>query len=144
MFVGGQVRCPKKVNALVRETRRGPYSGKTLDPPGFHTYLFEQLPLSTYPRIFFRIQPACRDFDQRSIGGVPVLLNEQDRGVVSTRIRSKRNHGGGSRVPDHLELSGGAVGKAHRIHVQVYDPSGMDSFTVEFHHDPVRGSALEQ
>src|SRR5438105_13906097 len=131
MLAGGQVGCPKKVNAFVCKTGRRPYCSKTLDPPGFHTDLFEQLPLSTYPRILSRVQPARRDLDQCPIGGVPVLLNEQDRGVLTTRIRSERNHGSRSRVPDHLELSRGAIRKAHPIEVQVYDPSGVDSFSVE-------------
>src|SRR5437660_6097960 len=136
MLAGGQVGCPKKVNAFVREAGRRPYSSKTLEPPGFHTHLFEQLPLSTYPRILSRVQPARRDLDQCPIGGVPVLLNEQDRGVFTTRIRSERNHGRGSRVPNHLELSRRAVGKTHPVHIQIYDSSSMDSFTIEFHQCP--------
>src|SRR2546426_6141396 len=109
MFARGQVRCPKKVNAFVRETRRCPYSSKTLEPPGFHTHFFEQLPLSTYPRIFSRIQPTGGGFDQRPICGVPVLLNEQGRGVGAAWVRRERHHGGGPWVPDHPPLSCGGV-----------------------------------
>ena len=36
MLARHKVRCPKKVNALVRETGGRPDSSQTLDPPGFH------------------------------------------------------------------------------------------------------------
>src|SRR5437773_2450926 len=136
MLVRGEIRGPEQVDAFVCEPGRCPYSSKTLDPPGFHTDLFQQLPLRTYPRIFSRIQPPRGDLDQRPVRGVSVLLNEQDRGVVTVGIRSKRNHRGGSRVPDDFELSRGAVGKAYRIRVQFYDPPSMNAFSVDLHLAP--------
>src|SRR5258705_7241934 len=136
MFARREIRGPEQVDPFVREPGRCPYSSKTLESPRFHTDLFQQLSLCTYPRIFSRIQPPRRDLDQRPVRGVSVLLNEQDRGVVTMGIRRKRNHRGGSRVPDHFELSRGAVGIAYRIHVQVYDPPSMNAFTVELHRTP--------
>jgi len=38
VLVGSEVGCQKKVNALVRKTRRCPYSSKTLDASRFHTH----------------------------------------------------------------------------------------------------------
>src|SRR3954469_2494997 len=79
---------PKKVNAFVRETGRRPYSSKTLEPTGFHTDFFQQLPFSTYPRILARVQSPRRDLDECPIGRIAVLLNEEDRGIGSLGIGS--------------------------------------------------------
>src|SRR5258705_5419769 len=124
------------MDPFVCEPGRCPYSSKTLEPPRFHTDLFQQLPLRACPRILSRIQSPRRDLDQRPVRGVSVLLNEQDRGIVAMGIRSKRNHRGGSGVPDDFKLSRGAVGKAYHVHVQVYDPPSMNAFTVELHRAP--------
>src|SRR6266545_1766198 len=86
MFAGAQLGCPKQVNPLVGEARCCPYSSKTLEAPRCHTDLLEQLPSRAHIRVFARIQAPCRDLEQRSIRGVPVLLDEQDRRIVATRI----------------------------------------------------------
>src|SRR5438045_9537491 len=58
-----EIGRPKKVNAFVCETGSRPYSRETLEPTRFHTDFFQHLPLSTYPPIRARAQPAGRHLD---------------------------------------------------------------------------------
>src|SRR5262245_17677704 len=115
----GEVGCPKKVNPFVRKTGRRPYSGKTLDPTGFHTHFLEQLSLSTTPWILTGVQPARGDFVQVAKRRVAVLLDEENRGVGSVRIGSERHDGRRSRVSNHFELPHRVVRKPNGVDVEI-------------------------
>src|SRR2546423_1026044 len=132
-----EIGCPKKGNAFVCETGGRPYGSKTLEPTGFHTDFFQQLPLSTYPRILARVQSAGRDLDECPIGRIPVLLNEEDSGIGSMGIGSEGNDGRRSWMPDHLELSRRLIGKPHGIDVQIDHSTRIDALALELHTAPV-------
>src|SRR6266576_49064 len=133
VLAGREVRRPKQVNLLVRKPGCCPYRSKTLHPPGVHTDFLKQLPLRTILRVLSRIQPPRRYLDQRPVRRIAVLLDEQDRGICAARIRREREHGRSARMTNHFQLPCRSVRKTDRIHVQVYDPAFVDSFTGELH-----------
>src|SRR6267378_7771169 len=143
MLARSQVGRPKKVYPFVGKTGRRPYSSKTLEPPGCHTDFLQQLAARAHLWRFARIQASRRDFDQRPVCGIAVLLDEQDRWVSTAWIGREGQHSGLPRVPYDLELSCRAVGKAHRVDVDIYDPPAVNSLTRELHH-PLRCLVLEQ
>src|SRR6267142_3328748 len=131
------------MDSLVGEAGGRPYGSKTLEPAGFHTYLLQQLPFCTCPWVLTRVQAAGRDLDERPVGRVTVLLNEQDRRIGPVRIGREGHDSSRAGMTNHFELSGRAVGKSYGVHVQIDHTSRIDSLALELHACP-RRLALEQ
>src|SRR5438045_1074630 len=132
-----EIGRPKKVNAFVGETRGRPYSSETLEPTGCHTDFFQQLPLSTYPRILARVQSAGRDLNECLVGRIAILLNEEDGGIGPMGIGNEGNDGRRSRMSNHLELSRRLIRKPHGIDVQIEHPTRIHALALELHTPPV-------
>jgi hypothetical protein len=65
---------------------------------------------------------------------MPELPDHQNPGIGAARLVQEGNDRGGARVPHHLELTGGSVGKAHGIPVQIHDLPGVETLSGDQSH----------
>src|SRR4051812_39934222 len=97
-----------------------------LESSGSATGFLFQFARGTDSRVLTRIEAACGNLVDVTIGGVSILANQQDLRIVAARIIQERHHGTGARMTKNLDLAGGAIGKLDDVHIEVDDLACVD------------------
>lgn len=112
----GKVRREEEVDFLVREPRRRIHRYDRLPLRCFVSGFFLQLPPRTVDWRFARLEATGRDFQEKPVGRVAVLLDQQD--VRAEAQLGQRDNRGSPRMSNDLDVSNRSVGKAERVNVE--------------------------
>jgi len=76
-------------------------------------------------RSFAGFEPPGGDLVDISVGGLTVMADQNDLGIVASRLAHERHHGARARVPDDLELPDRAIGEPYLVNVEIDHASGV-------------------
>jgi hypothetical protein len=115
---GHEAGCHEEMDFFVREPRSRIHGKEMLHLFSGASRLFLELAYCTGPRVFARIESACRYFKQVALCCISVLPDHEDLGITSPGIVQKGDDRAGPGMSYHLELADGSVGKPNRIDVE--------------------------
>src|SRR5882672_1831967 len=109
----------EEVDSLVGEAGRGIDRREPPQLLRFIPRLFGEFPPGALLGLFPRLQPAGRDFPDRTVGRVPELADQHHAGVGCRDRIEQRHHRRGTGVADHLQRADGAIREADLIDIEI-------------------------